>query len=315
MGIFDKRVNYKPFEYLEIIQFTNTMHKSFWTHDEVDFTADIQDYKTKLDNLKREVHKRSILSIAQTEVTVKGFWGDLYKYFPKPEFNGLGSTFAHNEFIHSEAYSQILTVNGYEDDFIKALENPIFKKYQDLASFIMKDEDSTIIDKLLFFTLVIEDSSLFSKFANVLSFTHFEGLMKNTSNIISWTSLDEINHSNAGIWILNKIREEGHQMPSQEWINSKVEMYINNESEMLDWIFEKGELPYYTKSELLDYMKFRLDASIEKIGYNKVFNVEMPKKLMWFEEEVFSNALDDFFAKRPVEYTKHDKSITENDLF
>ena len=34
-----------------------------------------------------------------------------------------------------------------------------------------------------------------------------------------------------------------------------------------------------------------------------------------FEEEVFANSLDDFFAKRPVEYTKHDKSITADDLF
>jgi ribonucleoside-diphosphate reductase beta chain len=25
--------------------------------------------------------------------------------------------------------------------------------------------------------------------------------------------------------------------------------------------------------------------------------------------------LDDFFAKRPVDYTKHDKSITADDLF
>ena len=37
--------------------------------------------------------------------------------------------------------------------------------------------------------------------------------------------------------------------------------------------------------------------------------------MTWFEEEVFANSLDDFFAKRPVDYTKHDKSITANDLF
>lgn len=37
--------------------------------------------------------------------------------------------------------------------------------------------------------------------------------------------------------------------------------------------------------------------------------------MAWFEEEVFANSLDDFFAKRPVDYTKHDKSITAEDLF
>jgi ribonucleoside-diphosphate reductase beta chain len=54
-----------------------------------------------------------------------------------------------------------------------------------------------------------------------------------------------------------------------------------------------------------------------KIGLNKVFNItqEQYKPMAWFEEEVFANSLDDFFAKRPVDYTKHDKSFTADDLF
>ena len=43
--------------------------------------------------------------------------------------------------------------------------------------------------------------------------------------------------------------------------------------------------------------------------------MEEVKPMLWFEEEVFANELDDFFAKRPTAYTKHDKSISENDLF
>ena len=32
-------------------------------------------------------------------------------------------------------------------------------------------------------------------------------------------------------------------------------------------------------------------------------------------ENLTANELDDFFAKRPTAYTKHDKPITKNDLF
>jgi len=55
----------------------------------------------------------------------------------------------------------------------------------------------------------------------------------------------------------------------------------------------------------------------KKIGMDTRYNVsaEDYKPMIWFEEEVFANSMDDFFAKRPVDYTKHDKSITENDLF
>lgn len=319
MSIFDKRVNYKPFEYPEVLTFTEAIQKAYWVHSEVDFTSDIQDYRANLDDVKREIHKRSILSIAQIEVSVKGFWGDLYRYFPKPELNGLGATFAESEFRHSEAYSRILEVNGYLDEFTNALNHPVFKSYNDFVSGILKDEEKSIVEKLLFFALVIEDSSLFSKFANILSFTRFEGLMKNTANIIAWTSVDEQIHANAGIYLINTIKEEG-LLPTtldQNWVENAVLGYIEQESLMLDWIFEAGELSHYSKNDLLNYMKHRLDEAIEKIGYNKVFHIsaEQYKPMAWFEEEVFANTLDDFFAKRPVDYTKHDKSISADDLF
>ena len=64
-------------------------------------------------------------------------------------------------------------------------------------------------------------------------------------------------------------------------------------------------------------MKYRIDDSLVQIGMSKIYNVTNAEyaPMRWFEEEVFANSLDDFFAKRPVEYTKHDKSITANDLF
>ncbi len=141
MSIFDKRTNYKPFEYHEPIVFTEAMNKTFWVHSEVDFTADIQDYKVNLTDIERTIFTRSILSIAQTEVIVKPFWGDLYHYFPKPELNGLGVSFAECEFRHSEAYSQILEVNGLQDEFAKTLQIPQFKRYYDFVESYMKSDN------------------------------------------------------------------------------------------------------------------------------------------------------------------------------
>jgi ribonucleoside-diphosphate reductase beta chain len=87
MSIFDKRINYKPFEYPEIFKFTEAINRSFWVHSEVDFTADIQDFHSHLSEAEKQVIKRSLLAIAQIEVNVKTFWGDLYRHLPKPEFN------------------------------------------------------------------------------------------------------------------------------------------------------------------------------------------------------------------------------------
>lgn len=324
MSIFDKRVNYKPFEYPEILSFTEALNKSFWVHSEVDFTADVQDFHSHLDFNEKEVIKKSLLAIAQIEVAVKSFWGDLYTHIPKPEFNGLGSTFAECEFRHSEAYSRLLDVLGYNNEFEQLIHVPVIAKrvayLSDALAHTKSEDNREYLFSLILFSILIENVSLFSQFAIILSFTRFKGVMKNVSNIIAWTSVDEQVHANAGIYIVNKIKEEFPEFFDKE-TKSRISGIISNsiqvEAEILDWIFENGELEHITKENLLNFMKYRVDDSLQKIGLQKQFNVSESdyQPMIWFEEEVFANSLDDFFAKRPVEYTKHDKSITANDLF
>ncbi|WP_114789803.1 ribonucleotide-diphosphate reductase subunit beta [Niabella yanshanensis] len=324
MGLFDKRVNYKPFEYPEVLQFTSAINKSFWVHSEVDFTADTQDFHSHLTPAERNAVKRALLAIAQIEVAVKSFWGNLYNHLPKPELNGLGSTFAECEFRHSEAYSRLVEVLGYNDEFEKLIEVPVIKERIDYLSNVLKNTKSN--DKqeysiaLILFTILIENVSLFSQFAIILSFTRFKGWMKNVSNIIAWTSVDEQIHANAGIYLINKIREEYPEVLNEATLSRITDMVkesIAIEEQILDWIFEEGDVDILNKKDLSNFIKFRVDESLNKIGLPSQYfiSAEQYRPMRWFEEEVFANSLDDFFAKRPVDYTKHDKSITADDLF
>ena len=297
MGIFDKRENYKPFEYPELMKFVDMMHQTFWVHSEVEFTADIQDFKSNLSYLEKEAVKRALLGIAQVEVAVKTFWGDLYDIFPKPEFNGLGATFAECEFRHSEAYSRLLEVLGYNNEFEALLEVPIFKERNTVLKEYLAKNRENAMERILFFTLIIE----------------------NVANIIAWTSIDEQVHANAGIYILKTIFEENpaFREKAKEEATEFIREYILLEDKMLDWIFEEGELDFFSKKDLANYMRYRLDDALTQLDLGKPFGItaEEAKPMLWFEEEVFVNELDDFFAKRPTAYTKHDKSITANDLF
>lgn len=324
MSIFDKRLQYKPFEYPEILQFTEAINKSFWVHSEVDFTADTQDFHSHLNPAERNAVKNSLLAIAQIEVAVKSFWGNLYNHLPKPEFNGLGSTFAECEFRHSEAYSRLLEVLGYSNQFEAVIEIPVIKERIGYLSEALGNAKSTdrkeYAFSLILFSILIENVSLFSQFAIILSFTRFKGLMKNVSNIIAWTSIDEQIHANAGIYLVNKIQEEFPEMFDQETKDQIVRLVrssIEVESRIIDWIFSEGEIESVKKEDLLQFMKYRADDSLQKIGLPAQYNLDLAdiKLLQWFEEEVFANTLDDFFAKRPVDYTKHDKSISAFDLF
>lgn len=324
MGIFEKRINYKPFEYPEVLQFIEAINKSYWVHSEVDFTADVQDFHSQLEPHEKNAVKNALLAIAQIEVNVKTFWGNLYDHLPKPELNGLGATFAECEFRHSEAYSRLLEVLGYNDEFLDVVNVPAVKDRIEYLGKMLKNANSqdpkAYVSSLLLFSILIENVSLFSQFAIILSFTRFQGYMKNVSNIIAWTSVDEQIHANGGIYLINKIREEQPDLLTDadiESIYDLVDESIEMESNILDWIFELGELNKISKKNLLDFMKYRVDDSLKKIGMKTRYNIsgEDYKPMIWFEEEVFANSMDDFFAKRPVDYTKHDKSITANDLF
>ncbi len=324
MSIFDKRTNYKPFEYPGVLQFTELINSSFWVHSELDFTADIQDFHSHLKPHEKEAIKKSLLAIAQIEVAVKSFWGNLYHHLPKPEFNGLGSTFAECEFRHSEAYSRLLTVLGYDDEFENIIEEPVIKKrieyLNEALEYTHSDDNKKYVFSLILFSILIENVSLFSQFAIILSFTRFKGYMKNVSNIIAWTSVDEQVHANAGIYVINQIKKEFPEFFDEKTQSTIVEMIkksIDVEAEILDWIFEQGEIDNISKTNLIDFMKYRADDSISELEMDKIFNIsnEQYKPMTWFEEEVFADSNDDFFAKRPVDYTKHDKSITAADLF
>lgn len=323
--IFERRLAYKPFEYPEVMDYINPINQTFWVHSEVDFTGDIQDFKVDLSPKEQNAIKRTLLAIAQVEVDVKSFWGSLYQHLPKPEFNGLGSTFAECEFRHSEAYARLLNVLGLESEFEQNLQSGILL---DRINFLRNRAEGVELESaqqafglnLITFSILVENVSLFSQFATILSFTHFRGLLKNTSNIIAWTSKDEQLHANAGIYIFRQIIKE-----NPNWLSDKYEAVIyetahrsiEQETRILDWIFAAGELDHLPKATLLNFMKHRINTSLEQIDLQPLFDVDPDslRQMSWFEEEVFANTLDDFFAKRPVEYSKHNQSFTADSLF
>lgn len=77
-------------------------------HTEFNFTGDIQDYRTVINDHERHVLTRAMLAISQVGVNVKRFWGELYRYFPKPEMDDVGGTFAESEVRHKDAYPLLL---------------------------------------------------------------------------------------------------------------------------------------------------------------------------------------------------------------
>lgn len=85
--------------------------------------------------------------------------------------------------------------------------------------------------------------------------------------------MDEQIHANAGIYLINKIREEQPELLTDsdiEDIYTLVDQSVELEAEILDWIFELGELSNFSKEDLLNFMKYRVDDSLKRSTWQHV---------------------------------------------
>lgn len=322
--IFKPRKNLKPYEYPELEAYKEAIQHSYWLHTEYNYTSDIQDYKINVLDHERTAIKNSMLAIAQIEVDVKEFWGDLYKRLPKPELANVGHTFAESEVRHSDAYAHLLELLGLNTEFEKIDDIPALsrrvnylKKHNDYAR-TGTERDYAIA--ILLFSAFIEHISLFSQFLIIMSFNKYKNLFSGISNVIEATSKEEQLHGEFGVDLINTIKEERPKWFDEDMANDIYDLVkeaYKSEHEVLDWIFEDGELDFMPRYTVEEFIKNRLNNSLEAIGLERIFEVdeEEVKKTDWFDDEVVATKHVDFFEKRSVNYTKRSRSITADDLF
>ena len=325
MDIFKERKQYRPFEYDEITTpFVNAMWASHWSHNEFNFTSDVQDYLTELDSQEREVIKKSALLISQIEVAVKTFWGKIGDTLPKPEIADMGAVFGGVEVIHSRAYSKILEVLNLNDEFEKLFEEKtVVNRVEYLSKYnekVYKDDRKSFLYSLILFTLFTEATSLFSQFYILLGFNRFRGIMKDISNIVQYTAKEENLHMEGGIALINTIIKENPELNDKEFkdrIYEETLVALDAEEGLIDWLLGDYENEFLSADILKKYVKFRLNMCLEKIGFNKPFKIyqEDLDKFLWMEEEILAPALTDFFNKRPIDYSKASRSFSEDELF
>ncbi|RYI30464.1 hypothetical protein EVU96_08610 [Bacillus infantis] len=323
-NIFKHRLNLKPYEYPELEEYKSAIQHSYWLHTEFNYTSDIHDYKVNVSETERNVLKNAMLAIAQVEVAVKAFWGDLHNRLPKPEIGAVGASFSESEVRHHDAYSHLLEILGLNDEFKKIKDIPALSQrvnyLTQAAKYAKTDDDRDFTLSILLFSLFIEHVSLFSQFLIIMSFNKHKNLFKGMSNVIEATSKEEQIHGLFGIDIVNTIREE-----RPEWFDENMESKVyemckisyESEEKVIDWIYENGDLDFLPKKLVKDFVKNRLNNSLSSVGYNRIFDVneKMLQETDWFDDEIVSTKHVDFFVKRSVNYSKRTKSITADDLF
>ncbi|MEK4025291.1 ribonucleotide-diphosphate reductase subunit beta [Sporosarcina sp. FSL W7-1283] len=322
--IFKHRLNLKPYEYPHLDKYKEAIQHSYWLHTEFNFTSDIHDYMSAISEKERHAIKNAMLAIAQVEVAVKKFWGDLGNRMPKPEIEAVGATFSANEVIHHDAYAHLLDILGLNEEFERIQEIPaLAKRVNSLTQAVKHSKTESNKDftlSLILFSLFIEHVSLFSQFLIIMSFNKYRNVFKGMSNVIEATSKEEQIHGLFGIELVNIIREEHPEWFDEEMSNKVYEACKNtfeSEMEVIDWIYEEGDLDFLPKKVVKEFIKNRMNKSLRDTGFNEMFEVDedLLEQTDWFDTELLATKHVDFFVKRSVNYTKRSRAISADDLF
>lgn len=321
--IFKKRVNLKPYEYPELLEYKDAIRNSYWLHTEFNFTSDIQDFHTISETEKNAI-KNTMLAIAQIEVAVKTFWASIFNRLPKPEIGAVWDTFAESEVRHMDAYSHLLEILGLNWDFEKITEIPAIQQRIDYlweaTEWSKVNSNRNYTKNILLFSLFVEHVSLFSQFLIMMAFNKHKNIFKWVSNVVEATSKEEQIHWLFGIQIINIIKEEHPEWFDAELIESikkSCRKSLEAEEAILDWIFEKWELEFLRKRTIIEFIKNRFNNSLESIWVERIFEVDQDEldKTEWFDDEIMTTKHGDFFVKRSINYNKKSQSMTWDDLF
>jgi ribonucleoside-diphosphate reductase beta chain len=322
MGLFDKRIAYKPFEYP--VYFTEGWMKqaqAFWLHTEISMSGDVKDWNEKLTPKEKNLVGNILLGFAQTECAVSDYWTQkVVGWFPKHEIQQMAMMFGSQETIHAVAYSYLNETLGLEDFEAFLQDEATMQRFENLVSYEGSDRRG-IAKSLAVFSAFAEGVSLYSAFAVLYSF-QLRNLLKGIGQQMKWSVRDESLHSKMGCQLFRHMCEEDESLLTEcrEDIIAAAEAMLAAEENYIDKMFEQGDIENIKAYDLKQFIRKRLNEKLVELGYVDLgsyfaFDSKGAKNLDWFYHLTGGVTHTDFFAIRPTDYSKANEGEDWGDLF
>jgi ribonucleoside-diphosphate reductase beta chain len=311
MGLFDKRIPYKPFEYP--VYYTEGWLKqaqAFWLHTEISMQGDIKDWNEKLTENEKHLVGNILLGFAQTECAVSDYWTQkVVSWFPKHEIQQMAMMFGSQETIHAVAYSYLNETLGLEDFEAFLHEPATADRFENLVSY-NGNSPVGIGRSLAVFSAFAEGVSLYSAFAVLYSF-QLRNLLKGIGQQMKWSVRDESLHSKMGCQLFRHMCEENNQLKHlcKNEIIEAAETMVKLEVKYIDKMFEMGDVEGIRSTDLKHFIKKRANEKLVELGYSELsdhfkYDKSAASNLDWFYHLTGGVTHTDFFAIRPTDYSK-----------
>lgn len=322
MGLFDERIEYKPFEYPEYyLEGWLPQMQAFWLHTEISMSSDVKDWNEKLTKEEKNLVGNILLGFAQTECAVSDYWtGYVTKWFPKHEIKHMAMAFGSQETIHATAYSYLNETLGL-DDFKAFLHEPATSARFENLMLPKDDSVKSIAKSLAIFSAFAEGVSLYSAFAVLYSF-QLRNLLKGVGQQMKWSVRDESLHSKMGCRLFRQVCKENHGLKEEvrEDVLTAAALMVKLEHDYIDKMFEMGDIDGISANDLKHFLRKRTNEKLVELGYDDLKNFfhyeeEKAKQLDWFYHLTGGHTHTDFFAIRSTDYSKAGENENWDDVW
>jgi len=322
MGLFDKRIPYKPFEYPEY--YTEgwlPVQQAHWLHTEIPMSGDVKDWNERLTPAEKNLVGNILLGFAQTECAVSDYWTlNVVKWFPKHEIQQMAMAFGSNETVHAVAYSYLNETLGLEDFEAFLHEPATAERFDNLVTYTGTDPVG-IGRSLAIFSAFAEGVSLYSAFAILYSF-QLRNLLKGIGQQMKWSVRDESLHSKMGCQLFRHMCEEDKDLleKCRKDILQAAEIMVKLEEQYIDKMFEMGDIEGLAAYDLKQFIRKRTNEKLAELGYidlGSYFSYEekAASNLDWFYHLTGGHTHTDFFAIRPTDYSKANEGEDFEDIW
>jgi ribonucleoside-diphosphate reductase beta chain len=311
MGLFNERIEYKPFEYPEYyLEGWLPQMQAFWLHTEIPMSGDVKDWNEKLNAAEKNLVGNILLGFAQTECAVSDYWtGYVTKWFPKHEIKHMAMAFGSQETIHAAAYSYLNETLGL-DDFKAFLHEPATAARFENLMLPKDDTVESIARSLAIFSAFAEGVSLYSAFAVLYSF-QLRNMLKGIGQQMKWSVRDESLHSKMGCRLFRQMCDEIPWLKEQvkEDVIVAASLMVKLEHDYIDKMFEMGDIEGISSNDLKHFLRKRANEKLAELGYTEIANYfhydeDIAKNLDWFYHLTGGVTHTDFFAMRSTDYSK-----------
>jgi ribonucleoside-diphosphate reductase subunit M2 len=289
-----------PIQYPDIWRKYKESIASFWVVEEVNLSADLSDWDSKLNDNERHFIKHVLAFFAGSDgIVLENLLSRFSVEVQIPEARSFYANQGMMETIHSEMYS--LLIDTYIKDetekmsLFNAIQSfPAIKQKADWAIDWVSNQSASFAQRLVAFAAV--EGIFFSGSFCAIYWLKEKGLMPGLTFSNEFISRDEGLHTDFACLLYSKLNHPLSEQVVHEIISSAVSIEKN---------FITSALPCsllgMNDTLMSEYIEFVADRLLVQLGYKKMFHTQNPFDWM---ELISVQTKTNFFENKVAEYRK-----------